>query len=262
MIHFAPIRTRRLSIRLKEISIGEAVKLCSMSLDRYEATASEFLRMVLDEARCPSELHVADPRAWTVQERMWAISSYLCVMQDGDFNFKVGDNAHFTDYLVPNTDYPVKAADLGEIGGDQWTMRPLLGAEAEAIEITQYERGSGSGRLHWISGAMAAQLRRKTEAAAPNALKDFTGYTAWLKERMAVIEKFPESSFTELLRQFWIGQDRLTHFFRIGFDESGVVSLPGGKEAGEAIRPARFHAAPCVSDIARNLCGKPNQSGR
>ena len=260
MIHFAPIRTRRLSVRLKEISIGDAIKLCTMAPERHEAAATEFLQMVLDEAKRLSEAHVTDPRAWTVQERMWCIASYLCVVSDGDFNFKVGDDAHFSDYLLAGVDLPaISTVKLSEIGGDKWTMRPLFGAEAEAIELCQYEREGKAGRFHWITGAMAAQLRRNGEDA-PDAIISHVDYVRWLRERVKVFEKYSESDFTALLREFWIGQDKLSHFFRISFDNFGIVALPT-QEAGEKICPARFPAVTCVSRIAAGLCGKSDDTG-
>lgn len=260
MIHFTPIRTRRLNVRLREIPIGAAVKLCGMTPERAELTATEFLRFAIEEAKAANDQQVTDPRAWTVQERMWAVVSYLCVTSDGDVDLKIDENAKLSDYYLGGIDYPAKLPiELGTVAGTRWTMKPLLGAEAEAIEEFKAVRQSQTGRFHWAVCAMAAQLRKPGETA-PDAINDYVGFCQWLRKRAEELEALPESEFAGLMAAFWTGQDQLAHFFRIGFDDAGVVALPA-KEGRADLRPARFPADSCVTDFAKRLAGKSRSSG-
>lgn len=258
MIHFAPLRTRRLAVRLKEISIGDAIKIAAIAAEKHEQETTEFLRFVLEEAATPTALHLADPRAWTVQERMFAVCHYLATVSEEGGNFSVGEGA-YADYLLPNTDYPrIDVIDCGHVGDAAWQMRPMNGAQAEAIEGLQFERPD-AGYFHWVSGAMAAQLCKVGEDV-PDALVNFFDYRNWLRDRINAFTALPESEFAELMRCWLDGQQKLAHFFQINFNGNGALAMPVGESAG-SLPAARFRAGPCCSEIAARLGGKQTRVG-
>ena len=240
---------------MREIGIENAILLALMSPDRNEAATSEFLRFVIVEADQPSERHVTDPRAWTVQERMRAYSHYLAaVSADDDANFQIG-NGRYSDYLLPAREYPREdVLELGEIDELTWTMRPLLGAEAEAIESIQHESKIG-GRFYWYCGAMAAQLRNNNDGECPSAITNWTEYVEWLRPRMAQIRAMAESEYIALLEAWSNGNSQLDHYFSIDFDGNGALAVPVS-EAGTTLGPVRFRARSVCSAIALRLAGK------
>lgn len=259
MIHITPLRTRRLSIRLREIAIEDAIKLASITTGKTELETSEFLRFTVQEATTPTDKHVTDPRAWTVQERMFVVCHYLATVSPEGPNFTVGDKATYSDYLMPGTDYPrVEIIDCGVIGESAWQMRPMLGAQAEAIESLQFERPDAA-YFHWFTGAMAAQLL-KSDETAPDPIKSVPEYRDWLRDRIAWFGRLPESEYAELTRVWIAGQDQLKHFFQIDFNSNGALALPVGGSA-DSLPAARFRASACCSEIARRLCGKPARDG-
>lgn len=254
MIHFTQLRTRRLDVQLRELPIGEAIKLARIPAAKHQLETSEFLRVAVAEARTPTARHVADPRAWTIEERMRVVCHYLSTTSEEGGNFNVGDKAHLSDYLLHEKDYPKEdVIRLGEIDEAEWVMRPLLGAEAEAIEAIQFEAGEDL-HFHWLRGAMAAQLRRGDETS-PQAVTDFAEYIAWLQGRMKVLAALGESTFAQLMRAWLGGQDQLQHFYSIEFNGNGALAMPVREPVAE-LRPARFLARACLSSIALRLGGK------
>lgn len=258
MIAIAPLRTRRLDVTLRELPIGEAIRLAGLPSSKPQQETSEFLAAAIKEAREPTPRHRANPRAWTVEERTLAVCHYLASTSD-EKNFQVGESGRYSDYLMHNKDYPkTDVVELGTIDEATWSMQPLLGAEAEAIETIAFESGPLQ-HFHWIKGAMAAQLRRNGESR-PDAVTDFAEFVLWLRERMGVINAFSESTFSELMRGWLVGQQQLIHFFEVTFNSNGALAMPVSDAADNA-QPARFLARSCLSEVALRLGGKPHQSG-
>ena len=56
------------------------------------------------------------------------------------------------------------------------------------------------------------------------------------------------------------GRNKLHHLFRIEFTSDGIVAMPKGGAASD-LPPARFPAHTCLSGMARELVGKPHESG-
>ena len=248
MIHFPVLRTRRLTVQLRELPMAASIAVASMPPHLYEASCTAFLRAAVESAS-----GVSDPAQWTVQERTMAVCHYLaCTLEDGP-DFAVGAG-RFSDYLDGESDAAAgePTIDLGELAGDHWTLRHLTGAMVESIERLCGEiEGIGNlPRLHWLIGAMACQLVRTDEIppeASESAFDDF------LRHRMAVLMAFPESAFAALRWRYLEGRARLSHLMRIDFSADGPVALPKGGAASD-LPPARFPVHACLGEMARDLC--------
>ncbi len=253
MINFAPFRTTRLNADFREISIAQAIRLANIPDSQNESAITELLRMA---TRPLPGTVLPDPALWSVQERMLGVGYYLAHVAEDGPDFSLGQ-ARYSDYLIPDRDFPDPLfVSLGEVGGDTWSMRPLLGAEAEVIEA------SGSGLMHWITGAMAAQMvRDDSESVRPDAFVEPVRYATWLKERMETFQSYPESDFVLLMAQFDAGMTAITHFFDIEFMESGIVAAAKGGD-GEVLPSARFPAYACITQISKNIGRKPREPGR
>ena len=251
MKSFPLLRTRRLTVKLKELSIGAAISLANMPAHMEESMRTEFLRHTVDTVQSGSE-NVTD---WTVQERVMAVAHYLAsVMPDGpDFSLGAGN---YSDYLDGAADISIamNRISIGEVGGDNWEIQHLTGAMAESIERLSGEFDQLSPRLHWIIGAMAAQLIRVGET--PPDLSSDGLYDEWLLSRIQVFMEFPESDFEQLMAAYSIGRKNLHHLFAYSFDDYGMVILP--KTGGtEGLPSARFPVRSAISRMALDMEGKP-----
>jgi hypothetical protein len=251
MKHFPILRTQRLTVQLRELSIGQSVNLAGIPDHTFETACTAFLRAAVESVQ-----GVEDPLHWTVQERCFGVAHYLACVTDDDPDFSLGAGK-FTDYLEAETDHYVDQVEIGEIAGDHWQIRQLTGAMAESIERLVGELDA-PGRLHWLLGAMAAQLVRKNEDMPE--LESESAYDQWLLNRMRVFGAFPDSDFELLMGAYLAGLDSLHHLFAIHFDDRGIVVLPR-KGADGSLPPARFPVLSCLSKTARALAGKHDQSG-
>lgn len=252
MIHIQPLRSRRMNLRLREISAGAAIRLAGIHPDRHEFATSEFLRSIVESADTPTPQHVTDPRLWTVQERTLVVCHYIAAISPlGGADFSVGDDGKFTDYMVPERDY-LPSVDLGAACDDNWSMVPMSGLAAESIEwLAGSVPNIPAGRTHWLIGSMAAQLvRTGKDDPAP---VDDAAYQDWLKARMAVFADFPDSDFVELVRLRSEGVGKLLHLFDMDISESGMVVLPNEGGEGKDLPPARFPVDVCLSEMAKRL---------
>ena len=133
MIHFPVLRTRRLTVQLRELSIDESIAIAAMPVHLEEAAYTAFLRyaVVMDDGKN------TDPACWTVQERMLAVCHYLAsVLEDGP-DFSIGPG-HYSDYLSdsPDISTPASSERLRSVilAMDSGGIRHLTGAMAESIE--------------------------------------------------------------------------------------------------------------------------------
>ena len=255
MIHIPKFRTRRITATLRELSIGESIKIASIPAHLEEACCTAFLRCAIESAT-----GVEDPANWTVQERIFGIAHYLASTAEDGPDFSLGDG-RYSDYLDGASDIPTATAsvEIGEVGGDVWHIRHLTGAMAESIERMTGEAEGISGRLHWLLGGMACQMVRSGESV-PDASDGEGAFDEFLVGRMRVMSTFPESDFAALMTKYMIGRDKLHHLFRIEFTSDGIVAMPKGGAASN-LPPARFPAHTCLSGMARELVGKPHESG-
>ena len=255
MIIIPPLRTRRISAKMREIPLGAAVRLAGIHPKRHEHATTEFLRAIIESAETPTAGHVADPRFWTVQERTLAVCHYIAASApNGGADFEVGEGGHLTDYMMTEADY-VASAPLGEACQDHWRMVPMTGMAAESIERVEGETPDVEpGRMHWLIGSMAAQLQRVGTDGQPMdepAPVAEAAYDDWLKARMTVFAGFPQSDFEALLALRARGARELMHLFDMDAAAGGMVAYPKELEAG--LPPARFPVDECISDVAKGL---------
>ena len=248
MIIFNNIRTKRLAVRLREITIDEAVSVCRLPAERHEATTTEFLRCVARDAESPTPRYVTDPRMMTVEERTLLVCHYLAQVSGSGPNFPVGESGCLLDYVAFADDLAVDHVDMGEVAGKARTLRPLLGAHVETLERLCESRGD------WLIGVLACQVH---DAGAP--VPEYTAMTdvellEWCQSRIKAIRGMGESEVEELYVHFDRCKVALKHFFIPGANDGGMVYLPQpeAEEAGRST-PARFRALPCISEFTRRL---------
>lgn len=251
MIHFPVLRTRRLTVRLRELPMADAISLAAIPDHLNEEATTAFLRAAVEDAQ-----GVENPDEWTAQERTMVICHYMAsTLDDGpDFSLE-GGGARFSDYLMGDADYPGDSVDMGSLEGDKFEVRHLVGALSGSIERLQGELPGLSGQAHWLIGRMAAQL-----VINGNAVPVTGDIDAGLLERMQVISRYPESVFVELLAHFEPALRKLDHLFVLGADDHGLMALPREGRAAEK-PPARFPVGSCVTSLARDLGGKPEAPG-
>lgn len=254
MINFSPLITRRFNLKLKELSIGGAIVLAQIPDALKESATTEFIDQVIDSIDSQGAHNIKNARQMTTQERLLVVGHYIAHVSESEPDFPLGDG-HYSDYLQ-STDFEKSHEKLGVVGGDNWGISHLTGAQAETIERLVGEVPNISARFHWLLGCIAAQMSMDHEDV-PDAIDSIVAYTHWLKNRMQIIAAFPESQFVELLTLFIDGRSKLEHFFSVDVDDFGLIVLPSGeKEGGASLSPARFSVHACISEIAKRLAGK------
>jgi len=251
MITFAPLRTRRLDVQLQELSIGDEIALCHLPELAHEKSLTTFLERAVEAANAPTERHVASPRAWSVGERLMVLAHYCTHTREDGPDYAVTDVSRLSDYLDISKDANAAPAAF-EACGDRWVLRPLIGAAVEVLEGLQGQMEL-RGREFWIVGAMSAQLLREGEAI-PDPASEFAEYGEWLQRRIVTMTAMPGSGFDVLFARYAEAMQAGGQFFRIWFDEQGVIVLP--KEAGAVTPPARFPVHSAVGTVAFSLTGK------
>lgn len=250
MIIFNNIRTKRLAVRMTEISIEDAVAVCRLPADRHEATTTEFLRRVAANAETPTPAYVRDPRLMTVEERTLLVCHYLAQVSDDGADFRVGDTGKFTDYVKFSEDIPRESVDMGEVAGTRRIMCPLLGVHAEILERLCSSRGD------WVMGMLACQVHAH-DVPPPDYLSlTDAELIEWCDSRIKGIRKLAESDVEALYIAYEQASIELRHFFIPGADDGGLIfwPQPESEEAGNKY-PARFRALPCISEFTRRIFG-------
>ena len=247
MIHFPILRMHSMNVKLKELTLGNALAISYMPPDNEQEEITAFLRFAVENKE-----ETPDPALWTVQERMLAIAHYLASMSD-EKNFLCSNGARFSDYLDTLQDHVEPVQKLGEACGDEWYVVPLTGRLAESIERLQGEVTDGAenklpGHLHWIIGAMAAMLRRS--AVAETADMSESQLDDWIKNGMRVFLAYPESDFSKVVTLWVKGRLKTDHYFRIDFSEEGIVALP---KEGAHFTPVRFPCRACLSGFTKEM---------
>lgn len=246
MILFPHTRTRRLSVRLVELTLGQGIALCKLPAERHERTASELLRAIAKDADRPLDRYVTDPLLWTVEERTLLICTYLAHVTTDGPNFAVG-GANLSDYIEFANDSTKDESDLGEVNGVVRVMRPLLGLHAQALE------GVCTSRGEWLVGAVACQIFDKADPVVDWSAMSDADVREWLSLRTAAILALPESESQALFNAYDVGAGHLAHFFKTDFDDDGLLYIATEKDGAGPYAPARFLASACVSSLARAL---------
>ncbi len=246
MIFFPPLRIRRFTAQMHELTIGQALQLAAFPSHLDEMATTFFLRAAVDSP-------TIDPALWTVQERMMGIAHYLSCTLDDAPDFAVGDGAsRFTDYFIPDAIERKSESSTFELEGDTWRVVNLLGRYAEAIERLSDEIKGFQGRAYWLLGMMASTLLRKGEDAPDDTAQD-AEVDAWMLERMQAFAALPESVFFAMHSARMEKSSELTHLFKLHVDESGIIVLPAKEDAGKP--PARFPVRSTLTEWTRRLCG-------
>lgn len=257
MINFPPLRTKRFTVQLQEMTIGQGIAIAGMPPQFPQAEATAFLRAVIKPGQNLGKL--ADPIDWTVQERLFTICHYIAATAEDGPDFSVGEG-HYSDYIDAGKDSEVpESIELGTIAGDEYVLHQLTGRMAEAIERLVGEVNDTNGRplpvrLHWIIGGMAAQLQRvKYEGNPSENAVDSAAYDDWLLKRMRVFCEFPEADFWAVAVAYLDGRTKLSHLLSIDFTNDGIVVLPNEGGAAADLPPARFPARSCVSALTLRM---------
>jgi len=243
MTYFPELRTSRRTIQLKELTIGGAIKLARSPANLQEKNVTEFINQVVEM----TDNAIVNSEAWTVQERTLAVAHYLASVLDDAPDFELGDG-HYSDFFDGSMDETKEEVELGEFSGDKWKMRHLRGYMSESIERINGEVDGVDGRYHWILGALATQLFKDDDMEIPD-YQDKDAYDKWLIVRMTIFNSYPESDFEKIVLAFYDKKEELNHFFKIDFDETGIVNLPI-KEVDSKLLPARFPVNSCLSSFA------------
>lgn len=248
MIVFSTLRTKRLQVRLRELTIGDTMRLCKMPGALNEVGTTELLNCIVMVDEQPVKGQIVDPQMWTVQERALVVGHYLSQTSD-DPDFKIGDNTYST-YLQMQRSDVKESISLGKVADNEWTIRPLLGVHAETIERLITQERIESGRTGWWLGAMAAMLYPDCDAGVMDA-----GLEDYIENKVHILKAYPERAFMDLLQAFLSGCEQLDHFFSLDFTDDGIVWEVPGKP------PARFQFTAAVSEIAFAVFGSADESG-
>lgn len=239
-----PFRSPRIGVTLREMTLGDGIELCARPDIMHEANQGRALVAMIEthEGRPGQE---SDVRLWTVHERKAVIAHYMAgTFQEGDF--PVGETGRYSHYLY-HDQMTAQAIEVGMIDDEAWSLVPLLGFHAEAIERLIVARRLPAGRLGWMLGAMAFQLRRSEDLERefcasiqlpapplhelPEALLD-----DWLAHRVDVLRKLPDSVIAQLTDSHLIGFEAQQHLLQLAIHPEGLVlvsEVPGSP-------PARF----------------------
>lgn len=243
------LRTHRITVQLKPLTIGQSLAIAKMSPEAEQAETTAFLRSAIETAE-----GVENPALWTVEERMLVVCHYLAATSDDGPDFAVGDG-HYSDYLDLSKDHAAESLELGEACGDKWRLRPFLGAYADSLEriaggVKDADGNAIEGRAHWMIGAMAATLIRDSETLPDDSHEG--AIDDWLSARMTVFLGLSEPDFAKLAALWAEGRRKTAHLFALSFTDTGIVAMPQ-KEGAEYLPPCRFPIDACISDFAKAM---------
>lgn len=263
MIAFQPINTARFSFLLQELTLGAIRYIYELNPDYLEKQRSAFLKACLKELKWHKGYESNTIEDLTVQERLFIEASYLAMVSEKP-DFEIA-NGVYTDYVDVTKQFSPKflEVELGNLPDDEdvWFIKPLTGKELELIEERVLVKDNPE-RIDWILHAMAVQLFRKNETI-PDIKADPIAYGDWVDERVAKLNNMPESAVIDLIIKFFEGQRKLTHFFKINFDDEGIHILPSDeaeqKEREVALLPARFRPSAKIYAVTQELLGQPKK---
>lgn len=266
MPHFDRLTTTRLQVQLRDLPIIEAIRLARMPDLAVEAENTMFLRAAIQDGGAFN-----DPALWTVQERNLAVCHYLMCLQPDDMprDFQVGTAGSFSDYFDGSADIPAHTisapVELGEVDGTVYGLRHLCGYMVESIEriaasMLPEDATDNDRYLHWLFGAMAAQL--VVLNAAPDSPVEpepdqISAYDDWLTLSIQGLQQMSQDEFTRVLVLYTEGKPTLYHLFDWEISPNGGIQfLPidgKGKEAAADLPPATFPVRTCITPAAARL---------
>lgn len=252
MKHIPPIHTDRISVAMVEIDIDHSEAVCTIPAVYEQRTATELLRGIIRPIERAGA--VADPRMWSVSERMYVIAFYMSATRDDGPDFPIG-KGKFSDYLLDGTDYVAEVPF--QCDGKDLIYSPLHGYQAEIIEMLieggRYSKTSYS----WWKACIAACVRGADEE--PTAYIDDGRYETELIKRIEAVGALADSQFAALFDSYMQASDRGAHMVHAITNVHGVlaaqVSEPNAEKGVPELAPARFPALSAVSIRARQIMG-------
>jgi len=252
MKYIAPVNTNRISVELSEIDIDHSEAVCAIPVQFEQRTATELLKGVIRPIDRPGA--VADPRMWSVSERMFVIALYMSATRDDGPNFPIG-NGKFSDYILDGTDYVAEVPF--ECNEQSLIYSPLLGYQAEIIE-TLIAGGTFSNTSYsWWKACIAACVRGADEEPTPYI--DDGQYETELVKRIHSVGGLADSEFAALFDAYLQAAQRGAHMVYAITNVYGVlaaqVSEPDAEKGVPELAPARFPAVSAISIRARQIMG-------
>jgi hypothetical protein len=228
MLTFPIIDLGSRSIQIREITIGESLKVARIPEPKNEHRLSLFLSSILDDDDLPKKL--------SVQERYFVLMEYL----DASKDTQIGVNFDFAKYRITDPDDWVK-----EITIEGVTVKHLTGSHVELLE------DACDDLADWFIGSMLMRTDREgfipideTDSRA-NQLKA-------LSERIKVFEGMPQSEADDFTQIYLSACEQMAFHLRTSVDQQGITILPNG---GTDDAPARFRASTSFGWITKQLDG-------
>jgi len=252
MKYINPINTRRISVEMSEMLIEDVEKLCEIPAVYEQRTVSELLRRVCKPVDRPNA--VADPRFWSINERIYVVANYMAATRDDGPDFPVG-GGNFSDFLINAQDHDYVGDIPFSFDGNDALYTPLLGYQAEIIETLIAGGTYKPTDFSWWCATIAACVRGANEEPEPYV--DDASYEAWLVKRIANHRKLPASEFVKLFHAYESVRDSGAHLVHAVTCVHGVVAHPVSVRAeGEPeLAPAIFPSRSCISIGARAVMG-------
>ena len=248
MINIPPLRVKRFTAHMRELSIRDAISLAAIPPDMQHEAASFFIKCAVTKV----DGIVQDTDQWTFQERTMVICHYMASTYDDGPDFSLDNGSKYSDYLA-GRDFKGDSVDVGEIEGDQWAARQLTGRLACSIERLTGEVEDVNQYTYWQLALMAAQMVPNGDAGDDLTDSDLDQF---ILDRINVIAGFPESSFSILLSKWHAAVEEMQHLIFIAFDSEGVLCLNSDEGGSLGSNPARFPAGSVVTPLARGMAGK------
>lgn len=257
-----PVHTARISVSLRELSIGQTQEICAIPYQYEQRTITAFLRAVCAPMPRPNGAPtVDDPLMWSVNERMNATIFYMAAMLEDGPDFALGDlNLH--DYLIEGADYVAGAEFESEVG--PMVCAPLHGYQAEVIEELVQTGVLPKTYASWQIAVFAACVRGADDSDIEYV--DPVSYRSALLGRIEKIKNIPERQFLDIFHAYEMASARLQHFVHAVFNVDGVVARQVSEPEVDVASgvpfygSARFHPNSGISRRARQFFEATSQS--
>ncbi|WP_236167387.1 hypothetical protein [Pseudomonas fulva] len=250
MKYIPPINTARISVELHEPDMDSNERTLEIPAQFEQRTATELLRGIIKPIERPGA--VADPRMWSVNERMFVIASYMSATREDGPNFPIGEGT-FSDYLLDGTDYVAEVPF--ECDGRALVYSPLHGYQAEVIETLLAAGNYSNTAYSWWKACIAACVRGADEEPLP--YRDDAQYEALLVGRIESVGGLSDSAFVELFDAYQVAAQSGAHMVYAITNAYGVLAAQVSEpsEGVPELAPARFPARSAISRRAREIMG-------
>lgn len=255
MKYISPLNLTRISVTMQLLNMDDVEALCEIPAVYEQRTYTELLRRVCTSVERPGV--VADPRLWSINERMYLAAYYMSQTREDGPDFPIG-KGHFRDYLLGATDFTPEVANIAfEFEGRAMIYSPMLGYQAETIE-TLIEGGTfRKTNYSWWAATMAACLRGADEDPLPYI--DDAQYETALQERILEVRALKDPQFVGLFDWYRQCEQQGAHLVYAVTNMHGVVahqvSEPDAEKGVPELAPARFPPHSCISERARQIMG-------